>query len=304
MGEVMPRILVLTDRPRTDDLIFTWAVDLAHRLDVREVSAVVTCAGDTAVVAGSSMSIPDGGALSPDASSMWLLSLGRGDVTGDRQFFARCRHEAAFYGLSCETARSVDSLKRTAAMLGDVVNLIVINRETLLNDEFKNFSMGHLWPEISCPCLIYPTTADSWKRIVIAHRNDLSEVAIVTWAMHWSEVLGIPVSSIQLAQPSRSVGAAINRWLPWNSLEQRREQIRDGMRDFGLGSSDLLLVNRQTSVLPVDVNGCEMTLDDVVAAAPCTVGIVPSSPSAVGNELLFPHRITHVSETEMGIEIA
>ena len=300
----MARILILTDRPQTDDRIVSRAVELAYRLESREVSVVVTRGEGAFLTAGCLWGNPDGGVLSQD-SSVWALSLGCNDVTAAKQFFARCRHDAGFYGLTCETARSDTSLRRTAAMLASVVGLMVVSRETLLDDDGKPVSLRALWSEVKRPWLICPTNAEPWKRIVVATRSDAPRDELIAWGRHWSERFDVPLASIELGSPPpRSVWSAVTRWRPWSSPRQHREAAREAMLACGLGPGDLLLVDREPATWPHLANACQTSLDDLVAAAPCSVGIAPTIAHAATRDLLFPHGRVHADEPILDIVAA
>lgn len=297
----MARLLVLTDRPQTDDRIVSRAVDVAHRLDVEEVSVVVSRSEDASLAAGCSFSVPDAGHISPDSSSMFSFSLSRSDITA-KQFLARCRQDASFYGLVCETARSDVSLTRTAAMLTNVVGLMVVSRETLLDGEGQVVSLRTLWREVQRPWLICPANAEPWKRIVIAIRSDIRRDELIAWGRHWSERFGVPLRLIELSTPPpRSAWSAIAHCLPWSSPRHHREAVREGLLACGLGPDDLLLVDREPARWPHLTTACEVSLDDLVAVAPCSMGVAPVISNAATCELLFPHGLVHVDEQVLDI---
>lgn len=297
----MARILVLTDRPQTDDRIVSRTVELAHRLEAGEVSVVVARSEDAFLATGFSFGVPDSGHISPDSSSMFSLSLSRSDITA-KQFLSRCRQDAAFYGLTCETARSDTSLRRTAAMLANVVGLMVVSRETLLDDGGKLVSLRILWREVQRPWLICPTNDEPWKRIVVAIQSDAQRDELIGWGRHWSERFDVPLALIELGSPPpRSVWSAIAHWLPWSSPCQHREAVREGLLACGLGPGDLLLVDREPATWPHLTSGGEVSLDDLVAVAPCSVGVAPTITNAATCELLFPHGLAHVDEQVLDI---
>ncbi len=293
----MARILVLTDRPQTDGRIVARAVELAHRLKSGEVSVVVSRSADAFLAVGCSCGLPDGGLLSQESSMLSVL-LGGSDVVVAKQFLARCRQDAAFFGLKCETARSDTFLRHTAAMLANVVGLMVVSRETLFDQKGKFVPLRTLWSEVKCPWLICPTNAEPWKRVVVATRNDAHRDELIAWGGHWSERFDATLELIELGSPPRrSTWSAILRWLPRSSSSQHREAVREGLLDCGLGPSDLLLVDRKPATWSRAANACGASLDDLVAVAPCSVGVAPTIAHTATHELLFPPGLAHTDES-------
>jgi len=301
----MARILVLTDRPQTDDRIVSRAVELVHRLEAGEVSVVVTRSEDAFLASGCSFGVPDAGLISPDSSSIWSVSFGGGDVTVAKQFLARCRLDAAIYGLTCETARSDASLRRTAAMLANAAGLMVVSRETLLSDDGKLVSLRMLWSEVKRPWLICPTNAEPWKRVVVATHRDAQRNELIAWGRHWSERFDVPLVLIELGSPTpRSVWSAVTRWLPWSSPCQHRETVREVLLACGLGPGDLLLVNREHASWPLRANACIASLDDLIAVAPCSMGVAPTITDVTTHELLYPLWLVYSDEPILEIVAA
>lgn len=294
----MARMLLLTDRPQEDEWIVSRAIELAHRLGAREVSAVVTRHADAMLATGFLFGVPDGG-LPPQGMSPCSLSIGWNNAAATEQLFARCRQDAAFYGLMCETVRANTSLRRTAAMLASVVGLVMISRETLLSDEGE---LVPLWSEVERPWLICPTDAEPWKRIVVAagstaHRNELT-----AWGEHWSRRFDVPLALIELGSPPPpSAWSAVTRWLPWSSLRQHRDAVREGLLACGLGPGDLLLVDREPAAWPFPANACDASLDDLVASMPCSMGVAPKSSITATRKLLYPYGLTHADESVLEI---
>lgn len=300
----MARILLLTDRPQADEWLVSRTFELAHRLDGREVSAVVTRSADAMLATGFWFGVPDGGLL-PQTMLPCSLSIGWDDAAATERLFARCRQDAAYYGLTCETVHANTSLRRTATMLVSIVGLVMVSRETLLSDEGELVPLRTVWSEVERPWLICPTDAEPWKRIVVAagttaHRDDL-----IAWGEHWSQRFDVPLALIELGSPPpQSAWSAVTRWLPWSSPRQHREAVREGLLACGLGPGDLLLVDREPAVWTFPANACDASLDDLVASAPCSLGVAPMSSITATRKLLYPHGLAHADESALEIVAA
>lgn len=292
----MARILMLTDRPQTDDRIVSRTVELADRLEAEEVSFVVTRPEDGFIATGCSFGVPDAGLISPCSSSLCALSPDRDELAMAISFLSRCRQDAAFHGLTCETARSAASLRRTAAMLAGVVGLMVVSRESLLDGDPTHESLRMLWLNVKRPWLICPTDSESWKRVIVATRNDAQRNELIAWGRHWSERFDVPLALIALGTPPpRSLWSTVRCWLRWHS-RQHREAVRQSLFSCGLGPGDLLLVDREPSTWSRQTHVYEATLDDLIAVAPCSVGVAPTTTDVITCELLFPHGLSHADE--------
>lgn len=282
----MARILVLTDRPQEDDALAARAVELAYQLSADRIAAVVSRSEDLLLPSGFVCGVSDGGLLPQEMSS---LSIGWNDSAADR-WFARCRLDSTFYGVTCETVRANSSFRRTAAKLANLFELVMVSRDTLVCDDGELVPLRTLLSEVDRPWLICPHEAPSWRRIVVASANDTEPDVLMAWGGHWSQRFDVPLAVIELRLPEpHSAWSAVTRWLPWSSPRQHREAVRDGLLACGLGSSDLLLVHREPAAWPFPAKTCEASLNDLMAAAPCAIGVAPSSMTSASQELLFPH---------------
>lgn len=300
----MARILVLTDRPRADERIVVRAVELAARLGAEEVAAVVTQSEDSVLPSGMLFGIPDGGLL-PQEMSPSLMSVDRDGFAAAERFFDCCRQEAAFFGVDCETIRAKTSLPRTAAMLANAVGLVVVSRESLVCDAGELVPLRMLWSEVAAPLLVCPSDAAPWERIVVAARNDAQRDRLIAWGGHWSRQFDVPLGMIELNSPLlHSMWSAWTNWLPWSSRRRHREAVRDCLLGCGLGPNDLLLVDRESAEWPFREHACEASLDDLVASAPCSLGIVPMSSITATRELLYPHGLAHANDSILGFVAA
>ena len=298
----MARILVLTDRPQSDDALVSRAANLAQCLEARDVSVVVTRSRVGLVPSGYSLGVPDAGAISQDSSSLWMFMLDQGDDRIASDFLARCRQQVRMGGLQCETARSSTSLQRTAAMLDNVVGLMVVSRETLLGDPKNAGKLGRAWCDVQRPWLICSSNSMPWNRVVVATRDDCPQGDLVTWGRHWSGRIGIPVAMIKLQnQPRQSFWSALVRSVRWKSRSQHRDEVLAGLRACGLGPSDLLIVDREAAIWPGVSPCCQVSLDDIVAAAPCSVAVAPKVACVASCELLFPRSLHRSPEQECEI---
>lgn len=300
----MARILVLTDRPQEDERIVFRAVELADRLDADGVAAVVTRSEDVSFPSGMLFGVPDGGLL-PQDMSPWSLSRDASDDAAAECLFDRCREAATSHGLNCETIRAKTSLRRTVATLANVVGLVVVSRESLICDKGELVPLRTLWSEVAAPLLIVPTDAAPWERIVVAARNDIQRDKLIAWGGHWSRRFDVPLAMIELySPPTHSAWSAVSRWLPWGSPRHHREAVREGLLACGLGPNDLLLVNRDPANWPFRANACEVSLDDLVAAAPCSIGVAPTSSITATRELLYPQGLAHAEDSVLGFVAA
>lgn len=300
----MARILVLTDRPQEDERIVFRAVELADRLDADGVAAVVTRSEDEVFPSGMLFGIPDCGML-PQDMSPWSLSRDASDDAAAECLFDRCRQAATSHGLNCEMIRAKTSLRRTAATLANVVGLVMVSRETLVCEDGESVPMRALWSEVAAPLLICPTDAAPWERIVVAARNDVQRDKLIAWGGHWSRRFDVPLAMIELrSPPPHSAWSVMSRWLPWGSPRHHREAVREGLLACGLGPSDLLLVNRDSTEWSFPANTCEASLDDLVASAPCSIGVAPTSSIAATRELLYPHGLAHADVSVLGFVAA
>lgn len=298
----MARILMLTDRPQEDESLIARAVELAERLNADEVAAVVTRPDDALWPLGMLFGIPDGGLL-PQAMFSSLL-LGDGDEAVNEYFFDRCRQEAEHAGVSCETIRAKTSLRRTAAMLANAVGLVMVSRESLVFDDGELVPLRTLWSEVAAPWLICPNEGEPWQRIVVAACDGAQRDRLLAWGGHWSRRFDVPLAVIELhPSPRHSAWSAVSRWLPWSSPRHHREVVHEGLLACGLGPSDLLLVDRESAEWPFAANACEATLDDLLAVAPCALGVAPTSLLSATRELLYPHGLAHVSGSILGLGI-
>lgn len=286
----MARLLVLTDRPHEDELVISRAGELAHRFDAAGIAAVVTRGADQLLAASSFFGVPDGGCL-PHGFSPWLLSIGWNDPVATERWFARGQQVAAFYGLSCENVRVNSSLPCTAATISNLFGLVMIGRETLIDDEGELVPLQTLWSEVSRPWLIMPRQAPNWRRIVVAcvkSANSAESDELIAWAMHWSRQLDLPLTMIEVNPPKRSAWSALAHWLPWSARRRHREAVRRGLLSYGLSRSDLLLVGRQPAVWPFRERAIEVSVSDLVSVSPCALGVAPAYSLAATRELLFP----------------
>ena len=300
----MARILVLTDRPQQDEPIVSRAVELAGQLDADGVAAVVTQSEDVVYPSGMLFGVPDGGLL-PQDMSPWSLTRDVNDDTAAECLFDRCREAAMSHGLNCETIRAKTSLRRTVATLANVVGLVVVSRESLICDMGELVPLRTLWSEVAAPLLIIPSDAARWGRIVVAARNDVQRDKLIAWGGHWSRQLDMPLAMIELSSPpTHSAWSAVSRWLPWGSPRHHREAVREGMLACGLGPNDLLLVNRDSAEWPFPANACEVSLDDLVSTAPCSLGVAPTSSITATRELLYPRGLAHAEESVLGFVAA
>jgi hypothetical protein len=301
----MARILVLTDRPQTDDRIVSRAVDLVHRLKAEGVSVVVTRSADSFLIGCCTLSVPDSGLISPYLPSLWGRSVDGSYDAVARQFFARSRQNAAIFGLTCETAQSDATLSRTAAMLANAAGLMVVTRETMLDENGKHKSQRMLWRDVQCPWLICPLNAEPWRRVVVAIRSDAQRDEWIAWGRHWSNRFEVPLALIELGSPPpRSLWSTVTHWLPWSSIRQHRRAVCDGLLACGLGPGDLLLVDREPATWPHLTNSDAVSLDDLVAVAPCSVLVFPAITNAATCEILFPRRLGQLDEHSRGIAAA
>lgn len=297
----MPQILILTDRPLEDEQIVYPVAEWADRLGADGVAAVVTHHVDAVFPIALSFGIPDA-VLLPQQVLPWLLLMEDNNVAAAEHWFGRCRHAAALHGLNCETMFARTSLSRTVVTLGGVAGLVVISRETTLNQDERAL-LRALRSEVAAPFLIRPTDATSWKRIVvatIAHQHTL-----LAWGGHWSRQFDVPLATIELRSPTRRSGwSAVTHWLPRSYPQHCREILREGLLAYGLGPSDLLLINRQPAVWQFPTNACEVALDDLVAAAPCSLGVAPISSITDTQELLYPEGLNYENESALRIVAA
>jgi hypothetical protein len=301
----MARILVLTDRPQTDARIVSRAIELVHRLNGEEVSVVVTRGAGFYLTGGCTLSVPDSGLISPHSPSCWIRLPDSGDDAVTRQFLTRCRQEASLCALTCETARSEDSLRRTAALLGETAGLMVVTREAILDRIGNHESLRMLWREVPCPWLIYPSNAELWKRVVVAIRSDAQRHEWIAWGRHWSNRFQVPLALIELGSPPpRSLWSAAAHRLLWSSTRQHRRAVWESLLACGLGPGDLLLVDRKSAKWPHMTNCGIVSLDDLVAVAPCAVGVAPGTTSGAKCELLFPRGQEQVVEHSWDIMAA
>lgn len=292
-------ILVLTDRPQKDERLVLRTIELAHRLDAQSVSVLVARSRDAFLATGCSFGVPDAGWVSPDMLSGWALSLSHSDVAIDNLLLARYRLDAAFYGLACKTVQSDASLRRTVATLANVVGVMAVCRETLRDEEGRLALLRGMWSESKRSWLICPENAESWKRIVVASRDDLQRSELIAWGHHWSERFDLPLAMIELSSPPpRSVWSAA---LQWSYARQHRELVRKSLLACGLGPGDLVLVNREPSIWPWMANSSAASLDDLIDVAPCSVGVIPKTSTVATRKLLFPHGLAHMDERFLGI---
>ena len=299
----MPQILVLTDRPQEDERIVFPVAEWADRLGADGVAAVVTRSVDAVLPMGLSFGIPDA-VLLPQQMLPWPLLMDGNDVAAAERWFDLCRQAAALYGLNCETVFASTSLRRTVVTLASVAGLVVISRETMLNHG-ERVLLVTLRSEVAAPFLICPTDATSWKRIVVATWNIAHRDKLLAWGGHWSRQFDVPLATIELrSPPRRSAWSAVTHWLPWSFPRQHRETLREGLLAYGLGPSDLLLINRQPAVWQFPANACEASLDDLVTAAPCSLGVAATSSITATRELLYPHGLAHANEAALGIVAA
>jgi hypothetical protein len=290
----MARILVLTDRPQNDEPVVCRAGELAHRLDATGISAVVTRDTDELLAASSFFGVPDGGLL-PHGLSPWTLSIGWNDSVAAERWFARSQQVAAYYGLACETVRVNASFRRTAATVSNLFGLLMVSRDTLFDDVGELVPLRTLWSEVSRPWLIVPQGVPNWQRIVVACTKSATSsesIDLSAWAAHWSRKLNLPVVNIELQRASRSAWSTVARWLPWSSPRCHCHAVRHGLLSFDLSPSDLLLVGREPTLWPFREQAIEVSLSDLVAVSPSTLGVVPTYPIAATRELLFPSMST------------
>lgn len=300
----MTRILILTDRPQADDRLFSRVAETARKLSTQSVAVVVTRGNDVFLTAGYSFSVPDSGIVSPHSLSLLAFSPDRSDIDLTTQFLARCQEAAAFSGLSCETAISNTSLRLTAGMLADAFGLIVATRETLLGQGSQSGSLQSLWEEVKSPWLVYPASAEPWKRIVVACRRDAPSQELTAWGEHWSERFGLPLTSIESVSLRPSLRTIAANWRAWCFPNRFREAVRKGLYACGLGPGDLLLVDRESLTWPFLTSGGEVSLGDLVAVAPCAIGVAPAKDSTFSFDLLFPRGVGDVNKHEPKIAVA
>lgn len=298
----MSRILMLTDRPQEDESLVARAFELAERLNADEVAAVVTQSEAALLPSGMLFGIPDAGLLPQEMSPALLL--GDADKAASEHFFDRCRQEAAYSEVNFETIRANASLRRTAAILANAVGLLMVSRESLIFEDGELVPLRTLWSEVAAPWLICPNEGEPWRRIVVAACDGRPRDRLLAWGGHWSRRLDVPLAVIELhPSPRHSAWSAVSRWLPWNSPRHHREVVRNGLLTCGLGPSDLLLVDRESAEWPFAANNGAVTLDDLVAVAPCALGIAPTSLLSATRELLYPHGMAHVNGSIMGLGI-
>lgn len=283
----MAQILIITDRPREDERVAAFAAEVGHQLNVDGLAAVVALNGHLVLPTSLVLGTLDGGLL-PQTMPL-SITTGGTDMVATRRLFAACHQSAAFYGLKCETARASVSLPCTAVSLADYYSLLVLSRDTLLQEANNQTPLQILSSEVAAPLMICPSVPQPWRRIVVAARNDASRDQLLAWGQHWSALFDVPLTVIGLSSlPFRSAWSALTCWKPWTSRTCRQQAIRQQLLAYDFGTSDLLLVDRQPALWRFCAASCEISLENLVAATNCTIGVAPTTDGGGTQQILYP----------------
>ncbi len=119
---------------------------------------------------------------------------------------------------------------------------------------------------------------------------------MIAWGQHWSRRFDIPFTVIELSSaPMRTVWSPVSNWKPWISRNQRHRKISERMLEYGLDSSDVLLVGRQLSKWRFSKSELEISVDEVIASTTCAVGVVPTLLSSDTEQLIYSRDVESVA---------
>lgn len=272
----MSQILVLTDRPHEDEQVTAFAVELAHQLEMDGLAAVVARHRHTILTTSLLLGALDGGLL--PLTMPLAVTAGSIDTGATRRLFTACHQSAAFYGLKCETGRANLSLVGTAVALASFYKLLVLSRNTLRKNDVESLPPPFFRSEFAAPLIICPETPASWRRVVVAARNDPNRASLVAWGHYWSERLDVPLTVIELnSTSSRPVWSILAGWLSRRFGSRRRQVIRERLRSSNLQAGDLLLVDRHPALWPVAGGPCEISLEDLITATDSAIAVAPTN---------------------------
>lgn len=271
----MAQILVLTDRPQEDEHVTAFAAELAHQLEMDGLAAVVARYRHTILSTSLFLGTLDGGLL-PQTMPL-AVTAGSVDTVATRRLFTACHRSAAFYGLKCETGRANQSLESTAMALAGFYKLLVLSGVTLRKNFVEDVPLPIFKSDFTTPLIISPETPAPWRRVVVATQNDPSRASLITWGEYWSARLDVPLTVMELnSTPSRPAWSRFAGWLSRSSGLRHRQIIRDRLRACEIQGGDLLLVDRQPALWPLEDGPCEISVEDLIMATGWAIAVAPT----------------------------
>lgn len=268
----MSDILVITDQPQRDLEVGQFAVQLAHRLNASGL-AIAVSSRPSILRTGVTLGIPDGGILHNDLFP-WSQLVRQGDQS-TQVLFDRCREQADALGLTCETGSSQNSLQLMTRSVGRAYNLVIVGRRPSDPDGVSLPDAIHL-TDISAPLLICPPVPSQFSRIVVAVNSSADSNLRSAWAQHWSRLLDIPLLEIQVPTQPESSWNSLKRIFLKNS-RRRFLTVRNGLQTLGLGSDDLMIVDRNPGIWQLSGVAFELSLEDLMMTTSCTLGVIPNA---------------------------
>lgn len=281
----MSRFMMLVDRATDGWPVVAPTMKLAERLEADGVAVVVAQPRDWNALPVCEIGTPGFGVGASWMPSM-LFTAEPHRADDVESLFQTCCREATCRGLQCETQWTRLTVLRAAATVSQLFGLIVVCRESLLDESGEAIGLRDLFSVVEHPLLVASGKAESWRRIVIAGEPTQEFHELMQWGRHWSERLDLPLLPLQI--PS----SRFSTHLTWKGVWQRlspnahRNAVRLALQTLGLGPSDLLLTSRRTITWPSNQGPLRVSPNDFVETPLGAVGFLPTVHSSAACQFL------------------